>query len=256
MPRVLIAGETWVSFGLHLKGVATYQTGGYATGLEALQAALEAAGWEVLHIPNHLATREFPSSREALAGIDVVVLSDIPADTLLLHPDTFDRGLRTPDRLALLSRWVADGGGLLMVGGYMSFSGFEGKGRYQNTALADVLPVFMLGHDDRIETPEGVSPRQVADHPVLRGIPGEWPAFLGYNRLVAKPDASVPLVVGDEPFLALGTHGGGRVSAFASDCSPHWGSPDFLAWPSYGPFWDQLLRWTGGLLDGSEPGPG
>ncbi|CAN5737539.1 glutamine amidotransferase [soil metagenome] len=251
MPRVLIAGET---FGLHLKGVATYQTGGYATGLDALQAALEAAGWDVVHIPNHLATLEFPGTIEALAGVDVVVLSDIPADTLLLHPDTFDRGLRTPDRLSLLADWVAQGGGLLMVGGYMSFSGFEGKGRYQNTALAEVLPVRMLGHDDRIEAPAGVVPRQVADHPVLHGITGEWPYFLGYNRLLAKVDASVPLAVGEDPFLALGSHGRGRVAAFASDCSPHWGSPAFLEWPSYGPFWTQLLCWTAGLADASGPG--
>jgi uncharacterized membrane protein len=256
MPRVLIAGETWVSFGLHLKGMATYQTGGYATGLDALQAALEAAGWDVLHVPNHLATLEFPSSLQGLAGIDVVVLSDIPADTLLLHPDTFDRGQRTPNRLTLLAEWVDGGGGLLMVGGYMSFSGFEGKGRYQNTPLADVLPVRMLGHDDRIETPEGVVPSQLADHPVLGGITGEWPHFLGYNRLQAKEGADVLLEVGADPFLALGRHGRGRTGAFASDCSPHWGSPAFLEWPAYGRFWDQLLRWIGGVADRAAGTPG
>ena len=80
-----------------------------------------------------------------------------------------------------------------MIGGYMSFSGFEGKAKYQNTALADVLPVTMLGYDDRIESPAGVTPVPVASHAVLRGIEGQWPPMLGYNRLIAKADATVVL---------------------------------------------------------------
>jgi len=55
----------------------------------------------------------------------------------------------------------------------------------------------------------------------------------------------VLLTVGDDPFLAVGEAGEGRVAAFASDCSPHWGSPEFLAWPYYGPFWSQLVEWLG-----------
>jgi uncharacterized membrane protein len=31
---------------------------------------------------------------------------------------------------------------------------------------------------------------------------------------------------------------------FAADCSPHWGSPQFLEWPSYQRLWDNLVRWT------------
>ena len=52
-------------------------------------------------MPNHLATEAFPSTMAALGSFDVVILSDIGADTLLLHPDTFERGRTTPDRLAL-----------------------------------------------------------------------------------------------------------------------------------------------------------
>lgn len=244
--RVLLAGETWMSYGVHLKGSAAYTTGDYSEGMAEFVAALAGAGHQVTHIANHLATTAFPSSGEALAAYDVVVLSDLPADTLLLHPDTFVRGERTADRLQLLGDWTSDGHGLLMVGGYMSFSGFEGKARYQNTALAGVLPVRMLGHDDRIEAPAGVTPRCVGDHAVTAGLDREWPYLLGYNRLVAKDGAEVLAEVGDDPLLVVGAHGNGRVAAFASDCSPHWGSPAFMGWAGYARLWDQLIRWLAG----------
>lgn len=244
--RILLAGETWFSLGMHVKGFASYSTGEYSEGMTEFVIALEQAGHHVTHIPNHLTTTTFPSTREELAAFDVVILSDLPADTLLLHPDTFVRGLRTPDRLTLLAEWVADGGGFLMVGGYMSFSGFEGKARYQNTALAAVLPVAMLGFDDRIELPAGINPRIAKHHAVVDGLDGEWPYLLGYNRLVAKASADVVVTCGDDPLLVLGRHGAGRVAAFASDCSPHWGSPEFMAWPGYGVLWDQLIGWLAG----------
>lgn len=241
--RILLAGETWFSYGIHVKGFSGYSTGEYAEGMAEFVVALEQAGHEVTHIPNHLATTRFPSTREELAAFDVVILSDLPADTLLLHPDTFVRGLRTPDRLALLAEWVADGGGFLMIGGYMSFSGFEGKARFQNTALADVLPVHMLGYDDRIELPAGVHPRVAEQHSLVDGLEHEWPYLLGYNRLIAKRGAEVIVTCGDDPLLVLGHYGAGRAAAFASDCSPHWGSPDFMAWPGYQMLWDRLVRW-------------
>ncbi len=243
--RVLIAGETWSTHKIEIKGFAAYTTGAYDVGNTEWIEALTAAGHEVTHITNHEAIQRFPWKLEELQAHDVVVMSDIPADSLQLHPAGFDRGERVPDRLRILADYARAGGGVLMIGGYMSFSGIEGKGHYQSTPLADVLPVTMLVGDDRIETPEGVNPTVASAHEILAGIPNEWPYFLGYNRLLAKPAASVLLTVGDDPFLAVGEAGEGRVAAFASDCSPHWGSPEFLAWPYYGPFWSQLVEWLG-----------
>jgi len=248
--RVLLAGETWLTYGIHQKGFAAYTTGGYEVGSDEFVAALRDRGWDVDHVPNHLATEAFPTSVAELSDYEVVVLSDIGADTLLLHPDTFVRGKRTPNRLMVIDEWVSSGGGLLMVGGYMSFAGFEGKGRYHATPVESALPVDILGYDDRAERPEGVHPRvEVGDHPVLAGLPGPWPYFLGYNRLTAKTAASVLLAVNDDPFLVVGPRGEGRSAAFASDCSPHWGSPDFIAWEGYAAFWDQLLGWLAGRAD-------
>lgn len=243
--RVLIAGETWSTHKIEIKGFAAYTTGVYDVGLREWVEALRAGGHTVTHIANHEAIEQFPWTLEEFQQHDVVALSDIPADTIQLHPAVFDRGEKTPDRLRVLGDFARAGGGVLMVGGYMSFSGIEGKGHYQTTPLADVLPVTMLVGDDRIETPEGVNPEVRETHPILNDIPAEWPYFLGYNRLVAKPDATVLMSVGDDPFLVVGTAGSGRVAAFASDCSPHWGSPEFLEWQHYGPFWSQLIEWLG-----------
>lgn len=248
--RVLLAGETWLTYGIHQKGFSAYTTGGYEVGSDEFVAALTAHGWEVDHIANHLATEDFPTTTEALDDYDVVILSDIGADTLLLHPDSFVKGLRTPNRLAVIDEWVRSGGGFLMIGGYMSFGGFEGKGRYHATPAEECLPVHIKGYDDRAERPEGVHPRvEAREHPVLNGLAEPWPYFLGYNRLEAKPQSHVLLAVEENPFLVVGSRGRGRSAAFASDCSPHWGSPDFMAWDGYGPFWDQLLNWLAGRLD-------
>ncbi len=244
--RMLLAGETWLSYGIHQKGFSAYTTGGYEEGQTEWVAALQSQGWAVDHIPNHLATEDFPWTAEDLEPYDVVVLSDIGADTLHLHPDTFVRGQRTPDRLAGIAEYVEGGGGFLMVGGYMSFSGFEGKARFHGTAIEDILPVRMLGYDDRVEAPAGVTPEvQAPEHPILAGTPADWPYFLGYNRLVADGGETV-LSFGRDPLLVVDGHGSGRTAAFASDCSPHWGSPEFMAWTGYALFWDGLLRWLAG----------
>lgn len=240
--KVLLAGETWVTYGIHQKGSAAYTTGGYAEGQREFVAALTVSGWEVDHVPNHLATERMPWRAEEFGAYDVVILSDIGADTLLLHPDAFERGQRTPNRLEEIADFVAAGGALLMVGGYLSFSGFDGKAGYHGTAAERCLPVGMLGYDDRAETPQGLVPVPVLpEHPVLAGLPdGAWPWFLGYNRL--RPEGEVVLEFeGGDPLLVLGEWGAGRTAAFASDCSPHWGSPAFLEWPGYARFWDNLL---------------
>jgi len=241
--RLLLAGETWFSYGVHIKGFSAYGTGTYDEGQKPLVEALEASGWIVDHLPNHLATERFPWTLEELDVYDVVVLSDISADTLQLHPRTFVKGERTVDRLALLGEWVRKGGGFAMIGGYMAFSGFEGRGRFGMTPLIDILPVRTLVGDDRIEAPAGVVPKVVQNHDLLAEITGEWPHFLGYNRVIAKDDASVLMTAGADPFLVVGEFGKGRSAAFASDCSPHWGSPEFLAWQHYRPFWDSLMSW-------------
>lgn len=242
--RILFAGESWATYGIHTKGAASYTTSGYEEGATVLLGVLKDAGFDVTYVRNHEAVEGFPYTTEEFADrFDLVVLSDIPADSLLLPHAVFVKGERRPNRLRSLARFTEQGGGLLMIGGFMSFAGFEGRGRYAMSPLADALPVEIARSDDRIEEPEGVNPIVAKEHAVLKGIDGDWPYFLGYNQFKAKAGSDVLLSVGNDPFLVVGQHGKGRVGAFASDCSPHWGSPEFMAWRHYATFWSQLAGW-------------
>lgn len=243
--NVLIAGESWTVHSIHQKGFDSFTTTEYAEGVRWLRAALEAAGLAVAYQPSHIAARDFPATSEALASYDCVILSDIGANTLLLNPDTFARSVPLPNRLHALRDYVAAGGGLVMVGGYLTFQGIEAKAQYAGTAVEDCLPVTLLRHDDRIECPQGVVPGVVAPgHPLAAGLDTVWPALLGYNRIIAKPEATVVAMVGNDPLLVAGFHGAGRSVAFASDCGPHWAPPGFVEWPGYNRLWAQIVAWA------------
>jgi uncharacterized membrane protein len=175
------------------------------------------------------------------------MLSDIGSNTLLLNPDTFFRFKSLPNRLEALRDYVASGGGLVMVGGYMTFQGIDAKARYHGSPVEDVLPVTISPHDDRVEAPQGAGPKvAMKNHPIVGGIGGRWPVLLGYNRLTAKPGADVVATVDGDPLIVAGTHGKGRAVAFASDCGPHWAPPEFVNWKGYARLWQQIAAWAGG----------
>jgi uncharacterized membrane protein len=241
--RVLLAGESWVSGGTHIKGSDVFTQPRYEEGGVELVRELQQAGIEVIRVPAHLVARDFPATVSDLNEYDVVILSDVGADSFELTDDCL-AGRRSVSRLRVLAEWVSQGGGLLMVGGYMSFAGMQGRARFGNGPLAHVLPVILSEYDDRVERPDGVEPKVIdSAHPVVADLPSVWPYILGYNRLRAKPDAITVAAVDDDPFIVTGDHGSGRVAAYASDCAPHWASIEFLEWSSYGPLFTQLVNW-------------
>ena len=247
MSRVLLAGESWTTISTHTKGFDSFTTSTYSEGCSWFVSALRDAGHDVIHLPNHLAAERFPRTCEELDGYHLVVLSDIGANTLLLPPQTFLAGQSHPNRLAVLSDWVRQGGSLLMVGGYLSFQGIEAKANYANTCLADVLPVEMERGDDREEAPQGVQPTVVnPKHPVVEGLPDTWPALLGYQRVKAKSEAEVVVVVDTHPLLVVGRAEEGRVMAFTSDMGPHWLPQAFVTWDGYARLWQQCISFLCG----------
>ena len=244
--RILIAGESWVTTSTHIKGVDQFTLSSYVVGVGPLRDALESSGHEVTHLPAHDVPEHFPYA-DGLAEFDVVILSDIGANSILLPSAVFERSERRPNRLDALSSWVEGGGGLLMVGGYLSFTGIDGKAAFQGTAIDDILPVVCNLVDDRVERPEGVEPRVVAEgHPILAGLDTTWPHLLGYNRVTLREEGQLLAMIGEDPLVAIRCVGAGRTAVFTSDCAPHWAPPSFSdEWPGYTRLFDSLVRWLG-----------
>jgi len=242
--RVLLCGESWVTHSLHIKGVDSFSTSAYVEGAGHLRAALAGADIEVDYLPGHLVPGQFPATLGDLLDYQAVILSDIGANSILLAPQTFERSQPAPDRLAVVEEYVRNGGGLMMIGGYLSFAGIEGKARYHGTPVEAALPVLISNVDDRVECPQGVVPEPVAtDHPVLHGVPEPWPAVLGYNRVTAREGAEVVALCAADPLVACFRHERGRSAVFTSDCAPHWAPPEFMDWPGYRVLWPNLIRW-------------
>lgn len=244
--RVLIAGESWMTHSIHQKGFDSFTTTEYVEGVDALRAALVDGGYEVDYQPSHIAMRSFPDNAEALSDYACVILSDIGANSLLLHPETFTGSVPHGNRVRAIADYVRGGGGLLMIGGYLTFQGIDGKGRWHDTAVESVLPVTISATDDRVEEPSGVEPMPVAEHAILNGICDTWPNLLGYNKVTADPGTDVLVTVGSDPLLVVGEAGAGRTAAFTSDCAPHWAPPPFVAWPHYDRLWKQTVDWIVG----------
>lgn len=254
--RVLYVGDAGVLLGPNI--IASpfyYEMKGYEVHIWC-QPVLDALNAEnditVEHMTNWRALAEFPETAEQIAAnYDVVVLSDVEQEVLVLYPwERFMDAPMGPNRLVSIREFVRNGGGLAMIGGWQSFTGRRGLGNWGNTPVEEALPVKCLDvNDDRHECPEGVHIETlVPSHPILSGIRWETcPVFTGYNRIKAKEGAQVLARVKEfgDPFLVTDTFGQGRAMAFASDVSPHWGA-GFQRWENYGKFFVQAVRWLAG----------
>ena len=121
----------------------------------------------------------------------------------------------------LLEQVTVRGTGLLMIGGWASFTGLVGG--YAGTDLERLLPVTCVRGDDRVNRSA-----------MLMGA-GNPPVVCGYHRAKPKPGTQIPYVFRDliykngrvtlgvpQPALVLGRAGRARTAAFLTDCAPHW----------------------------------
>ncbi|MBX3568289.1 MAG: cytoplasmic protein [Rhizobiaceae bacterium] len=248
--NVLLVGESWISSAVHYKGFDSFNSTTFHTGVEPLRKALAGTDFALTFMPAHEAVEQFPYERSGLANYDVIILSDIGANSFLLPPAVWIHSQTVPNRLKLIKQWVEDGGALIMAGGYLSFQGIDGRARWRSTPVEDVLPVTCLPYDDRVEMPEGAAAEVVlADHAIMQGIDGNWPPLLGVNEVKLRERDDVELVArlpedqGGHPLLVTGRFGKGRTAVWTSDISPHWLPPQFCDWPGYKRLWTNMLEW-------------
>lgn len=168
-----------------------------------------------------------PENKLLEKDYSAVVLSDYPSENF------------RPGQSEHLSDNVKNGQGLLMIGGWESFTGLEGN--YNNTKLKKVLPVLMSDTDDRVNHFAPCLIGKNCEHEIIEELPFEQyvPSVGGFNSLSAKQGAKVILSVQkylvekykdqfcfsasqSYPLLITGTYGQGRTAAFASDVAPHW----------------------------------
>jgi uncharacterized membrane protein len=245
--KILFAGEAIYMTTTIYKGWDSFNMGRYTEHGTFFINALKENGISYDYIPTNKVAEEFPWTLGELKEYDVIAVSDVGSDTFLISEKTM-AGEKTPNRLKLIEQYVKEGGGFLMWGGYLSFTGLFGKAFYKNTPIETILPVSLMQTDDRVEVPEGFLPRiKEKDHPILKGIPSNWEGwFLSYNRLIPKKDATVICDIKEynyDPFLVVWDYGKGRTLASAVDCAHHGAAPKFLNWEYTNKLYANMVKW-------------
>lgn len=243
MARVLLLGESWFTYSVHQKGFDAFYASAYFEGANHFLEVLRGEGHSVDYLPSHLIDSGLSSKVESLEVYDLIVISDVGANSFQLPASAFVGSIPSEDKSETVRQYVEAGGSILMVGGYLSFSGIDGKARWGRSPLAVALPVEILDRDDRVEIPAGAAARVTVQHPVVDGLSPVWPVLLGLNEVVPKKDSIVLAEIDGYPLLVLGAYGKGRSAAFTSDIAPHWAPPEFMNWEGYSKLWTQLVNW-------------
>lgn len=247
MARVLLAGESWISHATHFKGFDSFSSVTFHTGADDFIAAAAREGIEIEQIYAHDVPQKFPRTTAEMRRWDAIILSDIGANSFLLPPETWLSGQRAQNPLLNLCEYTRLGGAVMMAGGYLSFQGFQARANFVRSPLVEVLPVTLLEGDDRVEAPQGAEPRLLQpDHPIGQAFGAAPPVLLGYNRVVAKPEADVVAAVGDDVLIATMVAGDGRSLVWTSDIGPHWCPQEFLDWPGFDALVGAMLHWLVG----------
>src|SRR5437867_7564346 len=189
----------------------------------------------------------FPTKREELFGYKGLIFGSIES--------TFF----TQEQLKMVADFVSNrGGGFLMMGGRNSFSG----GRYENSPLADILPVQLSAAD---RTPIiGKLKFAVTDygrtHPLMKLSAdananikqwSELPPLNDFNKTLEAKVGGIVLARGqgdqkggaDPILLAYQRYGRGRSMALTSSTTWRWQMGMDAKDQTYELFWKQILRW-------------
>lgn len=202
--KILYAGE-------YIGGAANY-----------LMGILKFMGAEVFHISSSqtLQTHVFKKK------FDAMIFSDYP------------RVLASKRSQELMADQVSRGSGLMMVGGWASFSGPNGG--WSGSVVERLLPVKCMHKDDRTNFPAAAWIVENHKHPMFKTVPfNNPPAICGLNRVVLKKNStrllsakkiikrgsslrSLTLDGAGKPLLIIDSDPLRRIAAFTTDFAPHW----------------------------------
>ncbi len=175
-----------------------------------------------IHV-RHLSPAHQLSTAVLRQGYDAVILSDFSRKKISAAAE---------DKLV---RQVEGGTGLLMIGGWGSFSGPFGG--WHGSRVEKLLPVTCLSRDDRTNLPGGAHVLVKTPHPMFGALSFDNPpVILGLNDvrpskksqvvLVARKIVSVgPRLILDpfeHPLFVIDPDPKRRIAAFTTDVAPHW----------------------------------
>jgi uncharacterized membrane protein len=174
---------------------------------------------------------------ERLDRFDVVVLSNIDAPTL------------GTNRLAKLRAFVADGGGLVVLGGYWAFS----SGGYAGSALEAMLPVTLPAAPDIPRYPAGLTLAPAGTALPPDGFAASPRAFF-VQAMEPRPGAEVWLTAGGKPALVAGSFEKGRVAAVALTANGEApaGALAFWDWPDWPRVLGRAIDWAARKSDSKK----
>ncbi len=182
---------------------------------------------------------------DAVPPYDVYLIGDVAAESL------------GAGQALQIANAVADGKGLMMIGGVHSF----GPGNYATSPLGPALPITMSRMESQIRG-EPIRPDvhysqelqmiPTTDHFITRLTAPlqnearwrELPTLLGANRFRGLTDQAIVLAAAEDgqiPLLVEGKSGLGRVLAFAGDSTYRWYRYGFQQ--EHKRFWRQCMLW-------------
>ncbi len=128
---------------------------------------------------------------------------------------------------------VLSGTGLLMVGGWGSFSG--PFGRWKGSEIEKLLPVNCASKDDRNNLGSGLYVFKKKNHASVKGVDfKQAPVIIGFNAVIPKKNSEIILTAKafqpslrrfdnkEYPLLVVNKHSEIRTAAFTTDFAPHW----------------------------------
>ncbi len=170
---------------------------------------------------------------EVLPSLSVIVIANLDAPSL------------NAERLKAYREFVAQGGGLVLLGGYWAYS----RGAYTGTPLEEMLPVTFAPEHRIPANPEGLllQPAPKATWKMAADFRAKPLAFY-VQTLAPKADATVQWLAGDKPVLISGSFGKGRVVACALTANGEApaGGTAFWDWADWPRVLGQAMDWAAG----------
>jgi uncharacterized membrane protein len=190
-------------------------------------------------------------------------------DLFILENFSYSRFRLPPSYLESLKAFVANGGGLLVIGGENAFV----TGGYKSTAVEEMLPVTLTGATPDFTVGLFRAKPAARTHPLVQlydtpeASQAAWdalPALDGFARFASvKPGATILAVHPQEkagdgqplPILAIREYGRGKVMLASSDSTWRWklgAAADWRIGAFYARFWTRAVQYLTGSLDLSK----